>query len=210
MKVNLIIFIEPEDSAKRRKKIIDDYNRSAERIMNEIKTFTDIQTLTYSSGTNVISLSADSKREHLKFLTNKILKIRGISNLLMFPDRIEELRDALEMHDFFKVLAYSSTLLESYGKQILIGHYNTKKGDKDRINEKIRRLSFNATVMMLYYNKIIDKPLFDDIDHVREERNIFIHKMYDQSDVLWMKKVKTMEGLSRKAIHSVSALRAKV
>jgi hypothetical protein len=180
--------------------------------MEEIKRIPDVHTLTYTHGTNVISLSADWKKEHSKVLTNKILKIRGINNLVMFPDRIEELRDALETHDFFKVLAYSSSLLESYGKQILIKYYNDKKQNKDKemINDRIRKLSFSATITMLYCNEIIDKPLFDDMEYVRVERNNLIHRIYYHSDLLSMEKVKTMEGLAHKAIHSVSRLRAKI
>ena len=38
----------------------------------------------------------------------------------------------MEMHDFFKVVAYSSTLLESYGKQILIKHFGEKNRQASR------------------------------------------------------------------------------
>jgi hypothetical protein len=65
----------------------------------------------------------------------------------MFPNYIEELNDAMEMHDFF-IVAYSSTLLEYYGKQVLIKYY--KKQNKDRDHSRIVELSFNATIIMLY------------------------------------------------------------
>jgi hypothetical protein len=78
------------------------------------------------------------------------------------------------------------------------------------INDRIRKLSFSATITMLYCNEIIDKPLFDDMEYVRVERNNLIHRIYYHSDLLSMEKVKTMEGLAHKAIHSVSRLRAKI
>jgi hypothetical protein len=136
------------------------------------------------------------------------LKIREVDGLLTSTNYIKELKDAMEMHDFFKVVAFSSTLLESYGKQILIKHY--KKENQDRKHNRIYALSFNATAIMLYSSGIIDKPLFDEIDYVRRERNKLIHRASDPNVVLSMERVKTMEDLAHKAIHSVSELMSKI
>ena len=208
MNVNLIIFIKAEDSDRYREEIIDYYNTTANQIMKDIKEFADIHTLIYTNNSNVISLSANWKRERLKFLTNKILKITGINNLLIFPDHIEELNDALEVHDFFKVVAYSSTLLEAYGKQILIRHY--EKQNRSRDHSRIGGLNFNATTIMLYSSGIIDKSLFENINDIRRSRNNeFIHRTHAQSILLSMKKVEEMEDIAKKAIRSVSDLKAK-
>jgi hypothetical protein len=54
--------------------------------------------------------------------------------------------------------------------------------------------------------------LFDEIDYVRRERNKLIHRSHDPNTatVLSKERVKTLEDLSNKAIHSVSYLSAKL
>ena len=50
------------------------------------------------------------------------------------------------------------------------------------------------------------------MNYVRKRRNKFIHRTSDPNliTVLSMKRVKTMEDLANKAIHSVSELMAKI
>jgi hypothetical protein len=92
--------------------------------------------------------------------------------------------------------------------QILIKH--NKKENQDREHNRIYGLSFNATAIMLYSSGIIDKPLLDEIDYVRRERNKFIHILHDPNlNVLSMREVKAMEYLAHKAIRCVSKLMAK-
>jgi hypothetical protein len=125
-------------------------------------------------------------------MVNRISRFRGVDGLIAFPNYIEELKDALEMHDFFKVVAFSSTLLESYGKQILIKYFVKKHHDRD--HHRIYNLNFNSTAIMLYSSGIIDKPLFDEIDYVKKRRNKIIHSTSDPNriTVLSKERVKTM------------------
>ena len=179
--------------------------------MEEIKTFANpILFLIHTSHTNVITLTANWPRENLRSMVNRILKIRYVDEVFTFPNYIEELKDAMEMHEFFKVVAFSSTLLESYGKQILIIHFGEKNQDRDY--DRIYDLNFSATAIMLYSCGIIDKPLFDEIDYVRRDGNKLIHRSFnpDTGTVLSKERVKTMEDLSNKAIHSVSKLMEKL
>jgi hypothetical protein len=206
MNINLIIFIKHDDSIKDRQKIINYYNNAYNLIEEKIKTFANFQTITHTQGTNVVSLSANWKRENLRPFIKRILKIREVDSLFAFPNYREELNDAIEMGDFFKVVAFASTLLESYGKEILIKYYETKY--KDRDHHRIYDLSFYATTTMLYSSGIIDKALFDEINYVRKGRNKLIHKTYDLNlpSVLSTKEVKNMENLAHIAIHSASKL----
>ena len=209
--VNLVIRIKDDDSIKDGQKDINYYNRAGSQIMEEIRTFApNLLQLVHTSHTNVITLSANWAREDLRPMVNRILQIRKVDGLLRFPNYIEELKDAMEMHDFFKVVAYSSTLLESYGKQILIKHFGEK--NQDRLRGRIHDLTFNATTVMLYSNGIIDKPLFEGIDDVRKERNSIIHEMSNPNLITLLSKgrLETMENIASKAIHSVSELMAKL
>jgi hypothetical protein len=209
--VNLVIRIKDDDSIRDGQKDINYYNRAGSQIMEEIRTFVpNLLQLVHTSHTNVITLSANWAREDLRPMVNRILQIREVDGLLRFPNYIEELKDAMEMHDFFKVVAYSSTLLESYGKQILIKHFGVK--NQDRLRGRIHDLTFNATTVMLYSNGIIDKPLFEGIDDVRKERNSIIHEMSNPNLITLLSKgrLETMENISSKAIHSVSELMAKL
>jgi hypothetical protein len=73
--------------------------------MEEIKTFaTNLLSLVHSSHTNVITLAANWPRENLRSMVNRILKIRYVDGVFTFPNYIEELKDAMEMHEFFKVV----------------------------------------------------------------------------------------------------------
>lgn len=127
-----------------------------------------------------------------------------IDSLFVVPDYVQELKDALEMHDFFKVLAFSSTLMESYGKQILIKYYRIRN---KRTDQRIQDLNLNATLIMLYSNRIISKLLFEDMDYIRRERNNFVHALNPEIiAVLTRSKVKTAEDLAHKAIRSIFEL----
>jgi hypothetical protein len=197
----LTILIKDPESTKDRQKVIEYYNKAHSHIEQEIRKFAKLWTVSHTIGTNVLSITANWPREKTSSLVNRILKIRGVGGLLTFPNYIGELHDAMEMHDFFKVVAFSSTLLESYGKQILIKHFGDK--NKDRDHDRIYNLDFNATAIMLYSSGIIDKPLFDEIDYVRRERNKFIHRASHPNliTILTMERVKTMEDLAHNAIH---------
>jgi hypothetical protein len=209
--VNLVIRIKDDDSNQDGKKDINYYDRASSQIQQEIKKFAvNLMGITYSSGTNVITLSANWPRDNLRYMVNRILKIKEVDGLLMFPRYIEELKDAVEMHDFFKVTALSSTLLESYGKQILIKHF--VETNKEIGHERIGGLSFDATAIMLYYCGIIDKDLFKNINDVKKKRNRFIHEMSNPAliKLLSKERLEDMENLANMTIHSVSELEAKL
>jgi hypothetical protein len=206
--VSLVILIKRHGSIQDMQKATDYYDKAFIRIEQKLKTFASFRYITHIHGTNVIYLSTNLEREKLRSLVNRILRIREVDGLITSTNYIEELKDAMEMHDFFKVVAFSSTLLESYGKQILIKHYENE--NQDRKHNRIYNLSFNATAIMLYSSGIIDKSLFDKIDYVRRERNKFIHRASEPNLVLSMERVRNMEDLAHKAIHCVSKLMSKI
>jgi hypothetical protein len=209
--VTLVIRIKDDDSTIDGQKDIDYYNRAGSQIMEEIKTFAvNVMEITHSIGTNVITLTANWPRDNLRNMVNRILKIKEVDGLLMFPKYMEELKDAMEMHDFFKVTVLSSTLLESYGKQILIKHFG--ETNKEIGRERISGLSFGATAIMLYYCGLIDKELFKNINDIKEKRNKLIHEMSNPTliKLLSKERLEDMENLANKNIHSVSELEAKL
>lgn len=139
--VSLVIRIKDDDSTKDGQKDINYYDRAGRQIMEEIKTFAvNIMTISRTINTNVITLSANWPRDNLRPMVNRILRLRDVDGAFTFPNYIEELKDAREMHDFFKVVAFSYTLLEPYGKQILIRYYEEKNHDRN-------------------HDRIIDEPL---------------------------------------------------
>lgn len=209
--VSLVIRIKDDYSTKHGQKDTNYYNRVGSQIMNEIRTFaTNLLYLNHTSDTNIISLTANWAREDVRSMVNKILAIKEVDGWLKFPNYIEELEEAKETHDFFKVVALSSTLLESYGKQILTKYFGEK--NKEIGNERILGLSFNGTVIMLCYCGIIDKELFRNINNLKKERNGIIHEMSnpDLIKLLSKERIETMEQLADKAIHSISELMEKL
>jgi hypothetical protein len=113
------------------------------------------------------------------------------------------------------VLAFSSTLLEYFGKQIIIKHFEKTK--QKIINEEILHLSFNTVAIILYSNSIITKDLFDDINYVKNKRNEIIHKgnyfnfnTIGNTNVnligISRLKIKEIENIANKSIHSTSAI----
>jgi hypothetical protein len=111
--VSLVIRIKDDDSTKDGQKDINYYDRAGRQIMEEIKTFAvNIMTISRTINTNVITLSANWPRDNLRPMVNRILRLRDVDGAFTFPNYIEELKDAREMHDFFKVVAFSYTLLE--------------------------------------------------------------------------------------------------
>jgi hypothetical protein len=206
--LDLIILIKHDDSIKDMQKAIDYYDNAFIPIKRKIETFAEFRYIHHVHGTNVIYLSTNSEREKRRSLVNRILKVKEVDRLVTSTNYIEELKDAMEMHDFYKVVAFSSTLLETYGKQILIKYYENE--NQDRNHDRIYNLTFSATEIMLYSSGIIDKLLFDEIDYVRRKRNKFIHRASDPNLVLSVERVKTMEDLANKAIHSVSELMVKM
>jgi hypothetical protein len=209
--VNLMVLIKRDDTISDLQGAIKYYDKAFIPIEQKIKTFANFHYITHVSGTNVIYLSTYLERDKIRSLVNRILKIKNVDGLNVSTNYIEELKEAMEMHDFFKVVAFSSTLIETYGKQILIKHFGEKNQDRD--HDRIHNLTLNATAIMLYSSGLIDKPLFDDIDYVRKKRNIlFIHRGSDpnQITVLSKERVKTLEDLANKAIRSVSLLIAKL
>jgi hypothetical protein len=139
--VSLVIRIKDDDSTKDGQKDINYYDRAGRQVTEEIKTFAvNIMTISRTINTNVITLSANWPRDNLRPMVNRILRLRDVDGAFTFPNYIEELKDAREMHDFFKVVAFSYTLLEPYGKQILIRYYEEKNHDRN-------------------HDRIIDEPL---------------------------------------------------
>jgi hypothetical protein len=208
--VNLVIRIK-DDSTEDGQKDINYYNKAGSQIMETIRTFVpNLQFIAHSSHTNIITLSANRLREETSSLVKKILEIRDVDGLLNFPNYIGELRDAMNTHEFFKVITYSSTLIESYGKQILTKHFGGT--NKEIGHEKIGGLSFDGTAILLYYCGKIDTELFKDINAVKKERNRLIHEMSnpDVIKLLSKERLESYEDLANNAIHSLSELMAKL
>lgn len=70
--------------------------------MEQIESFASFQSLSYSNGTNCITLSADWERERIRYNNTKISRIKRVQSFLTFRDPIMELKDAMEMHEFFQ------------------------------------------------------------------------------------------------------------
>lgn len=179
--------------------------------METIRSFVpNLQFIAHTNYTNIITLSADWAIEDLRPMVKRILEIREVDGLLNFPNYIEELKDAMKTHDFFKVITFSSTLIESYGKQILTKHFGGI--DKEIGHERIGGLSFDGTTILLYYCGIIDKELFKDFNAVKKERNRLIHEMSnpDVIKLLSRERLESNDDLANKAISSVSELMKKL
>ncbi len=154
----------------------------------------------YTAGTNSILLESTLSPQEIEYYSDQIKKIPFVIFIRYYSNYITELEEAKKMHDYFKVFAYSSTILEHYGKQLIVKHFKEKFGP-----DKIKNLTFQCIEIILYSNGIIKKSLYDDMDDIRQKRNKFIH-LSIKKDSISYDKIKEMETLATKCVNSVSRI----
>lgn len=184
---------------------IDEIKFRAFKVMDDIKSIPNFKydAIAYTTGTNTITLNVTLSNQEIDWYSQQIKKIDHVLYVLNFIDPVYELREAKRIHDYFKVLAYSSTLLEYYGKELILEHF--EKIDKKLSHEKIQVLSLNAIAINLYSNGIIDENLFNNINEVRKKRNNFIH-IKDENKTISYEEIQKIENLSSNSIDAVSKL----
>ena len=146
----------------------------AKNCLDDIRSVTglDHSSWSHTNGSNVLTLHVTWSSQEFMYYSKKIRSLPIVANIINYPDYVEELKVAHEMHDFFKVLAYSATLLEHYGKIILLLHQCiTLESEMKQIQE----LTFECTMYNLNGNNLIDDDLYKDITSVRNSRNKLIH-----------------------------------
>lgn len=88
--------------------IIDAYNKEAQNIMNEIEGY---QTISHTSGTNVIFVDAKWKGKHISTNIEKIKKNESVLNYHIIHDLIGELEGAVNYHDILKRILWDAHFL---------------------------------------------------------------------------------------------------
>lgn len=121
----------------------------------------------------------------------------------IIKEPLNELVRAEKDADYYKLLSYACTIFEYYGKQILIWHF--KKNDTPISKDRIKYLTLEAVIIMLYTNKLIDQSIHTKIIQVKELRNDFIHE--DYSFTYSMEDAKKMKLTSALAIECVTFMR---
>jgi hypothetical protein len=78
----------------------------------------------------------------------------------IIKDPIGEISRAKEDKGYFKAISYSCVVFEYYGKQISLWHLNigTPVG-----NKKLKELSMQSIIVLLYNDKIIDETTYNNI-----------------------------------------------
>jgi hypothetical protein len=94
----------------------------------------------------------------------------------IIKDPINELTRAEKDGDYYKLFSYACTVSEYYGKQILFWHF--KKNNTPVGKDKIKGITLQSIIIMLYSNGLIDEPTYSKIMKVKELRNDFIHEDY--------------------------------
>jgi hypothetical protein len=203
MKAGIIILINDDSSLIRNEKTHEVEVRAL-KVMNDIKSISDLKYhgIIYTNGTNEISLDVTWSYEEIEFFSEQFRKINNVLHVFCLLNPIYELKEAEKLHDYFKVLAYSSTLIELYGKEMLNLHLKST-GIKE-VNE-IQDLHFGEVIDNIHGQGLIDDDLSDEIKDIKDQRNEFIHPLIVKNNITYAN-IQRIEELSSKAIEVVSKL----
>jgi hypothetical protein len=176
--------------------VIDDdiYNQ----IMEAVKRIDDnnINTITHTSGTNTVYVSAnwnesevDEKMEGIRKLPNiklvvlskknKVIRRNNVEPIIKISDEVswdieknpvDEITRAKDAKDYYKAISLSCTVFGHYGKEILL--YHSKK--TGILVSKLGRLE--SIICLLYDHNLIDQTIYNKIEGVRKLRNIMQHE----------------------------------
>jgi hypothetical protein len=203
MKSTICILFENENNLPVLLKI-HGIDKRAWQIMSEIKQIPVFENseIHHTNGTNAIFIRAVLSRQEIEFYSKDIKNIPNVLYVLNYHNHINGLKEAAKIQDYFKVFAYSSTLLEFYAKEILIKHLDITKEEEI---EEIEDLTFKETISNLKELELINEDLFNNINYVRDKRNKFIHQSL-RKDIATLKDIQDIETLSDLAIDSTSKI----
>jgi hypothetical protein len=117
-----------------------------------------------------------------KVIAMEIKETISVSDSLswnIIKDPINELKKAEKDADYYKLLSYACTIFEYYGKQILL--WNFKRNNTPIGKDRIKHLTLEVVIIMLYTHKLIDQTIHTKMIQVKDIRNDFIHEDYSIS-----------------------------
>lgn len=159
---------------KGRNKSHEDRDKEAKRVIDELreKGFTENE---YTSGTTWINVRIRGGISDLDDAARRmLLEVHDIW-FYVVPDYIGEVSDAIEKREYFKAFTLCASLYESFGKYILIKHFNRNKMNPELKLVRSNDLGTRNVIDMLYNNSLIEKGLSDDMITVNKIRNDLTH-----------------------------------
>ncbi len=202
MKAAIGIIIKDEDIPDIGAQKTEEMKTRAKNIMAQIKSMSELNysSILYTNGTNTMIIDTVMSPQEIEYHSEQIKKIPFVQHIIYYSNYVTELEEAKKSHDYFKVFAYSSTILEYYGKQLLLKKLSNKFSRKD-----LARLNLSFIEILLYANGLIEEGLYKDLKCISNNRNKFIHKSIKQTSISH-DDIKQMENLATKCIDSVSNL----
>lgn len=155
-------------------KSLEERDKEANRVIDELreKGFTDCE---YKSGTTWINVRISGGIYDLNNAARRMLFELHNIWFYVVPDHIEEVSDAIEKREYFKAFRLCASLYESFGKYILIRHFNKNKMNPELKLVKRNDLGTRKVIDMLYNYGLIEKGLSDDMIIVNTIRNDLTH-----------------------------------
>jgi len=155
-------------------KSLEDGDKAANRVIHELeeKGFTENE---YTSGTTWINVRIRGGISDLDDAARKMLLEVNDIWFYVVPDHIGEVSDAIEKREYFKAFTLCVSLYESFGKYILIRHFNKNKQNREIQLVKRKDFGTRNVIDMLHKHRLIEKGLSDDMITVNEIRNDLTH-----------------------------------
>jgi len=197
--LKLFILIEnlPQDIKNRG----EEYDRIAEKIMEDVCKLSPDILWTHVINTNTIELNVPWRGSDLIENLNKIKNIQ-YANIYLDYSPFEEVKNAVQNHDFFKAYSMGVTLFESYGFNILKKYFKNKK-------DCTFDIGVNAIIIMLYTHDLIDRGFYLDMININKTRNNkLIHR---DITMIWTNdQLEDIIGNLNKIIPCIEKLRTKL
>jgi len=121
-----------------------------------------------------VTLECGHSFRDLAVVINETLKTSDSVSVMIMKEPVEEIRKAIQDHDYFKAVTYGCTIFEHFGKLVLISHF--RKIERPIGKDRIKYMTLEAVIIMLYTAKLIDDPIYNAILRVKDVRNDFIHE----------------------------------
>ena len=198
-----MIALKQDNKLTNLEEIAEYYSNTALAVIEDIQKFAEIETWSHTAGTNTLHIPCEWSQKKLGENLKRISKMQHIIGFAKLSNPIEELKDAKDMHDFFKVIAYGNSLLELNIKEIIIKHFQQVINDNQE--EKIKKLNFASCIFLIYSIGLINKNLFDDLNYIRNKRNDIIH-LTTKNNFVSKQSIKEMENISNKIIKSLTII----